>query len=66
MPIFGKTDNFDFFDLNFGKLPNCVQYFGSYNVDGVTESCLEVEMGWVEVDGAGWRRMELCGGGCTV
>ena len=43
-----KTDNFEFFDLNLGKLPNYVQYFGSNIVESVAES-------WVEVDGAGWR-----------
>ena len=37
-----------FFDLNFGKWPNYVQYFGLNIVDGVAES-------WVEVDGAWWR-----------
>ena len=40
--------NFQFFGLNFGKLSNYVQYFGSNNVEGVAES-------WVEVDGAGWN-----------
>ena len=29
----GKTDNFDFFGLNLGKLSNYVQYFGSNNVE---------------------------------
>ena len=48
-----KLDNIWFFDLNFGKLPNYVQYFGS-NIQGVAESWLEVEMSWVEADGAGW------------
>ena len=43
-----KKDNFEFFGLNFGKLPSHVQYFGSYNVDVVAES-------WVEVGGAEWR-----------
>ena len=33
-----KMDNFEFFDLNLGKLPNYVQYFGSNNVEGVAES----------------------------
>ena len=41
-----KTDNIWFFDLNLGKLPNYVQYFGSNVVEGVAES-------WVEVDGGG-------------
>ena len=42
-----------FFGLNLGKLPNYVQYFGSNIVEGVAESWMEVEMSWVEVDGAG-------------
>ena len=44
-----KMDNFEFFDLNLGKLPNYVQYFGSNNVEGVAESWVEAEMSWVEV-----------------
>ena len=40
----------EFFDLNFGKLPNYVRYFGSYNVEGVAKSWWR----WMEVDGAGW------------
>ena len=36
-------------------MPNYVQYFGSNIVEGVTESWVEAEMSWVEVDGAGWR-----------
>ena len=59
-----KMDNFEFFSLNLGKLLNYVRYFGSDNVEGVAESWLEaemslveVEMSWMEVDGAGWRWM---------
>ena len=48
-----KMVNFEFFDPNFGKLPNYVRYFGSNNVEGVAESWVEVQMSWVEVDGAG-------------
>ena len=34
-----KMDDFEFFYLNLGKLPNYVQYFGSNNViKGVAES----------------------------
>ena len=51
----GKTDNFEFSGLNFWKLPNYVLYFGSYNVEDITESWVEVEMSWMEVDGEGWR-----------
>ena len=43
-----------FFDLNLGKLPNYVQYFGSNIVEGVAESSVGTEVSWVEVDGAGW------------
>ena len=39
-----KMDNIWFFDLNLGKLPNYVQYFGSNIIEGVAES-------WVKVDG---------------
>ena len=62
----GKTDNFELFSLNLGKLPNYVRYFGFYNIESVSESWVEAEMSWVEVDGAGWKWMELGGGGCTV
>ena len=48
-------DNFEFFGLNLGKLPNYVQYFGSNIVAGVAESWVEAEMNWVELGGAGWR-----------
>ena len=58
-------DNHGFFDLNFEKLPNYVQYFGSNIVEGVAESWVEAETSlakvdgtdcsWVEVDGAWWR-----------
>ena len=44
-----KMDNFEFFDLKLGKLPNYVQYFGSNNVEDVVESWVEAEMSWVEV-----------------
>ena len=43
-----------------------MQYFGSNIVGGVAESWVEAKMSWVEADGAGWRSMELGGGGCTV
>ena len=44
-----KMDNFEFFDLILGKLPNYVQYFGSNNVEGVAESWVKDEMSRVEV-----------------
>ena len=69
----GKTDKFEFFGLNLGKLPNYVRYFGFYSVERVAESWVEAEMSWVEVDWArwrlkwaGWRWMELGGAGCAV
>ena len=46
-------DDFELFDLNLGKLPNYVRYFGSNNVEGVAESWIETEMIWMEIDGAG-------------
>ena len=48
-----KMDDFELFDLNLGKLPNYVRYFGSNNVEGVAESWIETEMIWMEIDGAG-------------
>ena len=58
-------DNHGFFGLNFEKLPNYVQYFGSNIVEGVAESWVEAETSlaevdgtdcsWVEVHGAWWR-----------
>ena len=42
-------DNFDFFDLNLGKLLNYVQYFGYNNVEGVAEGWVEAEMSLVEM-----------------
>ena len=48
-----KIENFSFFGLNLGKLPNYVQYFGTNIVEGIAESWVEADMSWVEVDGAG-------------
>ena len=42
-------DNFEFFDLNLGKLPNYVQYFGSINIEGVAGSWVEAQMSWVDL-----------------
>ena len=44
VPIFNQNYNFEFFSLNFRKLPNYVQYFGPNNVEGVAESWVEAEM----------------------
>ena len=54
-----KMDSLRFFDLNLGKLPNYVRYFGSNNVEGVAESWVETEMSWLGVDGAGWTWVEV-------
>ena len=59
----GKRDNFDFFGLNLGKLPNYVRYFSFNNAEGVAENWVETEMSWVEPGGVGWRCMELSRGG---
>ena len=66
MPTFSQNGQLLIFGLNLGILPNCVQYFGSNIVACVAESRVKCEMSWVEVDGAGWRWMELGGGGCTI
>ena len=47
----GKIDNLEFFGVNLGKLPNYMQYFGSYNVEGVPESWVEAEISSVEEGG---------------
>ena len=49
-----KTNKFEFFGLNLGKLPNYVRYFGSNNIEGVAETWVENEMSGIEVDGTGW------------
>ena len=43
-----------------------MQYFGSDIVEGISESRVEADMSWVEVDGAGWRWMEPGGARCMV
>ena len=54
---------FELFSLNLGKLSSYVQYFSSYNIEGVAESWMMAEMSWVEVGGAEWWWVELGGGG---
>ena len=39
-----KMDNFEFFGLNLGKMPNYMQYFGLNIVEGVAEGWVEAEM----------------------
>ena len=46
-----KAKTFEFFGLDVWKLPKYGQYFGSYKVEGVPESRVEVEMFWVELGG---------------
>ena len=41
-----KMDNFEFFGLNLGKLPNYVRHFGSNNVECVAESWVEEVGAW--------------------
>ena len=53
--VFLKKDNFSFFSVNLGKLPNCGQYFSPNIVDSIAERWVEAEMSWVEVEGTGWR-----------
>ena len=43
-----------------------MQYFGPNFVEGVTESWVETEMSWGELNGAGWRWVKMDGAGCTV
>ena len=54
-----KIDVFEFFDLNLGKLPNYVQYIGSNNVEGVTESEVEADTSWMEEVGAWFSNSHL-------
>ena len=53
VPIFSQNGELLIFGLYLGNLPNYVQYLGSNIVEGVAESRVEVEISWVEVDGAG-------------
>ena len=40
-----------------------MQYFGSNIVEDVSESWVEADMSWVEVDRAGWSWVKMDGGG---
>ena len=51
--------NLKFFGQNLVKLPNYMQYFGSNNIEGIAERCVEAEISWVDVDRA--RRRWLHG-----
>ena len=53
-------DNFNFFGLTLGKLPNYMQYFGSNNVEGVAESYVETEMSWVKEMGVWFSDTHFC------
>ena len=46
-----KTDKFEFFGLNLGKLPNYVKFFVSNKVEVDAESLVEAGIYWVKVDG---------------
>ena len=50
VPIFSQNWQHLFFNLNLGKLPNYMHYFGSNIVESVAESWVEVEMSWGEVE----------------
>ena len=39
-----KMDSFEFFNLNFGKLPNYVRYLGSNNVEGFGKNWVDAGM----------------------
>ena len=64
-----KMNNYDFFGLNLGKLPNYLQYFCSNNVERAKWGLkwagwrwmepVELGMSWVEVDWAGCRWLEV-------
>ena len=60
--IFSQNGQLLVFHSKFGEIAHYVQYFSSNIVEGVAESWVEakmsrveVEMSWVEVNGAGWR-----------
>ena len=59
--IFSQNGQLWISGLNLGNLSNYMRYFGSNNVEGVTESYMEAKMSWVEVDGAGSNWVELNG-----
>ena len=68
-----KMDNFEFFGLNLGILPNYLPHFGPYNIERAEWRLkwagwrLEwTRWKWVELDGGVWRWMELDGGDYTV
>ena len=44
VPTFSQNEQRLVLDLNLGKLPNCMQHFGSNIVEGVAESWVEVAM----------------------
>ena len=52
VPISVKTDKFEFFGLNLGKLPNYVKFFVSNKVEVDAESLVEARIYFVKVYGA--------------
>ena len=66
VPIFSQNGQLLIFCPKFGEIAQLRAIFGSNIVEGVAEGWVEAEMSWVEVDGVGWRWMELGEGGCGV
>ena len=63
VPIFSQNGQLLIFRPKFGEIAQLRAIFASNIVEGVAEDWVEAEMSWVEVDGAGWRWMELGKGG---
>ena len=63
MPIFSQNGQLLFFWSKLRGISQLHAIFDSNIVEGLAESCVEVE---ISIDGAGWRWMELGGGGCMV
>ena len=61
--IFSQMDNFEFFSINLGKLPNYLQYFGSNNVERAGLRLQWTRWRWIELGEGEWRWMKLGRGG---
>ena len=57
VPIFSQNGHLLIFWPKFEEIAQLRIIFGSNIVEGVAESWVDAEIGWVEVDGAGWRWM---------
>ena len=66
VPMFSQNGQLLIFCPKFGEIAQLRAIFGSNIVEGVAEGWVEAEMSWVEVDGVGWKWMELGEGGCVV